>query len=87
MDIAKAKEIIRSLADGRDPATGEQFPPNSPYQQADTVRALFMALDAIDNAARRQANRPEGAPVWPIDGPEKLPALSYPAPMAPKRKP
>jgi hypothetical protein len=42
MDHDRAKEIIRSLADGRDPATGEQFPPDSPYQQAHTVRALFM---------------------------------------------
>lgn len=70
MKADRAKEIIRSLADGRDPATGEQFPPNSPYQQADTVRALFMAVDALDNAARRarrQALRPEGAPQRPID--------------------
>jgi len=70
MDPKRAQEILRSLADGRDPATGEQFPPNSPYQQAETVRALFMALDALDNAARRarrQANRPEGAPARPID--------------------
>jgi hypothetical protein len=70
MEIDRAKEIIRTLADGRDPATGEQFPPNSPYQQADTVRALFMAVDALDNSARRarrQALRPEGAPHRLID--------------------
>lgn len=47
MDIAQAKDIIRSLADGRDPATREQFPPNSPHQQADTVRALFMTQEAL----------------------------------------
>lgn len=64
MDPDRAKEIIRTLADGRDPVTGAQFPPNSPYQQADTVRALFMAVDALDNAARRarsQAARSERA--------------------------
>jgi hypothetical protein len=68
MEIDRAKEIIRTLADGRDPATGEQFPPNSPYQQADTVRALFMAVDALDNSARRarrQALRPGGVPGSP----------------------
>lgn len=66
MDHDRAKDILRSLADGRNPATGEQFPPNSPYQQADTVRALFMAVDAIDNSARRarrQAMRQECAAV------------------------
>jgi hypothetical protein len=70
METPKAAEIIRALADGRDPVTGEQFPPNSPYQQADTVRALFLAVDALDNSARRarrQALRPEGAPQRPID--------------------
>ena len=70
MDPNRAKDILKSLADGRDPATGEQFPPNSPYQQADTVRALFMAVDALDNSARRarrQTLRPEGAPQRPID--------------------
>ena len=68
MEIARAKEIVKALADGRDPATGEPFPPGSPYQQADTVRALYLALDALDNAARRaqrQANRPQGAPGSP----------------------
>ena len=49
MEHDRAKEILRTLADGRDPATGEQFPPNSPYQRADTVRALCMAVDALDN--------------------------------------
>jgi len=70
MEVSRAKEVLRSLADGRDPTTGEQFPANSPYQQADTVRALFMAVDALDNSARRarrQTLRPEGAPQRPID--------------------
>ncbi len=70
MELDRAREILRSLADGRDPATGEQFPPSSPYQQADTVRALYMALEALDAAtrrARRQTNRPEGASAKPVD--------------------
>ena len=33
MEPDRAKDIIRSLADGRDPATGEPFPPDSPYQR------------------------------------------------------
>ncbi len=55
LELDQAKTIIRSLADGRDPATGEQFPPSSPYQQADTVRALFTALEALEGPS----NKPE----------------------------
>lgn len=58
METPRAVEIIRSLADGRDPATGELFPPGSPYQQADTVRALFMALEALERRSRVRADRP-----------------------------
>lgn len=50
MEHGRAKEIIRRLADGRDPATGDLFPPNSPYQQADTVRALYVALGGLSSA-------------------------------------
>ena len=57
METPKAAEIIRALADGRDPATGEPFPPGSPYQQADTVRALFVALEAMERRSRSRADR------------------------------
>ena len=43
MDIDQATELIRKLADGVDPTTGERLPPSSVYQQADTVRALHLA--------------------------------------------
>jgi hypothetical protein len=33
-----AAEILQQLADGVNPYTGERFTPDSPYQQADTVR-------------------------------------------------
>jgi len=61
METDRAIEIIFSLADGRDPATGEQFPPNSPYQQADTVRALYAALEALSSYAS-SALAPQCAP-------------------------
>ena len=32
MDDGEAVEIIKALADGVDPFTGEVFPPESPYQ-------------------------------------------------------
>ena len=37
MDIDRAIELVRKLANGVDPATGERSPPGSPYQQADTI--------------------------------------------------
>ncbi len=60
MDLANAIEIIRALADGRDPATGQPFLPDSPYQQTDTVRALFTALEALEQCPRRRE-------AWPVD--------------------
>jgi len=57
MEPSRAKEILQRLADGRDPATGEQLPPNNPYQQADTVRALYLALETLEKGGRRREAR------------------------------
>ncbi len=40
MNTSEALGVVRSLANGVDPASGEIFAPDSPYQRADTVRAL-----------------------------------------------
>ncbi len=50
MQLNRAKEIIQALADGVDPYTGEYFPADGPYQRADTVRALHVALEVIEKA-------------------------------------
>ena len=47
MEPDRAIEIVRSLADGVDPYSGERFASDSPYQQADTVRALHLALEGL----------------------------------------
>jgi hypothetical protein len=57
MDTSKALEIVRALADGTDPYTGEVYPPESPYQNAETVRALFTAIDALERAERRKKRK------------------------------
>ena len=44
MDRERAFEIVRSLAEGVDPVTGEIFPSDSPYSQAEVVRALYWFL-------------------------------------------
>lgn len=40
-------EVLEQLAAGVDPATGEVFPPDSPYQQAAVIRALYFALTEL----------------------------------------
>ncbi|WP_416150319.1 hypothetical protein ACM26V_04880 [Salipaludibacillus sp. HK11] len=59
MEIKKAIEIISLLADGIDPQTGEVFPQESTYQNPDTVRSLFLAVEGlklIDIRDKRQKN-------------------------------
>ena len=48
MEKAAALKILQQLADGTDPHTGKAFGADSPYQHPDTVRALFVALRALD---------------------------------------
>jgi hypothetical protein len=64
MDNTKVLEIIKMLADGIDPNTGEIFPPDSPYQNVNIVRALHNAEEALKRVAKidgRKKNLPERA--------------------------
>ena len=64
MDDKKAIEIIKMLADGIDPTTGELFPADSPYQNVDIVRALHTAEEALKRVLKidnRVRNLPERA--------------------------
>jgi len=67
MERDKALGILKALADGIDPRTGEPFPVDSPYQDSDTVRALYYAVQTLENPARTgersapQKNQPENA--------------------------
>lgn len=54
MEMQKAQQILQAMADGVDPFTGEALPATSPYQQADTVRALHLALLAMNAETARQ---------------------------------
>ena len=47
MDQDKAVHILKALTEGVDPHSGEAFGADSPYQQADVVRALYIALTAL----------------------------------------
>lgn len=52
MDHAQALAIVRSLANGIDPESGEAFPEEGAYQRPQTVRALYAAVDALERAAQ-----------------------------------
>ncbi|MGH8585980.1 MAG: hypothetical protein ACREWE_07330 [Gammaproteobacteria bacterium] len=48
MNVDTALGILRALAVGTNPRTGEIFPPDSPYQHPDTVRALWFILSMLE---------------------------------------
>src|SRR4051812_19815432 len=61
MEAAQALAVIRSLANGVDPESGEVFPADSPYQRPLTVRALYEAAAALEKSEkfdRRKAQMP-----------------------------
>jgi len=51
MDHSKALDVLKLLSDGNDPETGKPFPPNSPYQRPDIIRALFHAVRVLESGA------------------------------------
>ena len=57
MNPSQALEVVRSLANGVDPQTGEVFDADSPYQRAQTTRALFAAADALEQRERADKRR------------------------------
>lgn len=76
MDASQALAVVRSLANGIDPATGEVFPAESAYQRPDVVRALYEATSALERqerSDRRKAEMPvkTGEP-WSEDEDRKL---------------
>ncbi|MFD1954825.1 hypothetical protein ACFSL6_11785 [Paenibacillus thailandensis] len=62
MDVGRAKTIIACLSDGIDPFTGELFDTDSPYQNPDVVRALYIALKGIERL-EQQEKRQKDLPV------------------------
>src|SRR5471032_1926568 len=59
MEKAAALKILQQLADGIDPHTGQAFGADSSYQHPDTVRALFVALRALDAPPAPAATAPK----------------------------
>jgi len=76
VELEKAISIIKALSDGIDPDTGEQYPADSPYQMPDTVRALNVAVLALEKQQKtnyRQKNLPSSAgKPWNDDEDQRL---------------
>ena len=45
MDIIRARQIVRLLAEGVDPLTGEVLSNESVYNKPDVIRALYTVLE------------------------------------------
>lgn len=48
MELSKALPVLRALADGVHPTTGEVFPEPSPYAELNTLHALCTAVGAVE---------------------------------------
>ena len=57
MEIQEAFKIVRALADGVGPKTGEVLSSESVYQNAQTARALNRALTALEYVEEKERNR------------------------------
>lgn len=69
MELQTARQIIDTLSRGVHPVTGEAMPPDSPYNEPDVIRALFVvsqALEAKPPRAQRALPANAGKP-WEAD--------------------
>ena len=57
MQIDAALPIVRALADGVNPVTGEAYPEHSPYAEPRTLRALFSAVEMMEKEVERARRR------------------------------
>jgi len=76
MNQTEALSVVRSLANGVDPETGEVFAADSVYQRAQTVRALYAAAEALEKSERferrKQQLPPKTGEPWSEDEDRKL---------------
>ena len=54
MELNESRNIVKTLAQGVHPTTGEVFSPDSPYNDPLVIRALFTVHDFV-----RQAKKPK----------------------------
>jgi hypothetical protein len=47
MELDESRNIVKTLAQGIHPATGEAFPTDSPYNDPEVIRALYAMLEFV----------------------------------------
>jgi len=57
MQHFEAVRILKSLVDGRDPASGKDLPSDTVIHQPQVIRALLVAQDSIDSVIARDKRR------------------------------
>src|SRR2546421_2002645 len=57
MHLDAALPIVRALADGVNPVTGEAYPETSPYAEPRALRALYSAVDLMQKEVDREKRR------------------------------
>lgn len=57
MQLEAALPIVRALADGINPVTGELYPDQSPYAEPRALRALYSAVDLMQKEIDREKKR------------------------------
>jgi hypothetical protein len=58
MESSEALRIVRALADGVNPVTGETLAAESIFQQPQTIRALERAVTALESRADTRDKKP-----------------------------
>jgi DNA-binding NarL/FixJ family response regulator len=76
MKAKKAADILRSLVQGIDPASGQEIAADSVLQRAPVLRALLVAISAIEQSVARETRRAAlpakvGTP-WTADEEQRL---------------
>src|SRR6266513_5001439 len=57
MQLDAALPIVRALADGVNPVTGEAYPETSPYAEPRALRALYSAVDLMARELEREKRK------------------------------
>ncbi|WP_296053742.1 hypothetical protein [uncultured Alteromonas sp.] len=76
MELSQAKEVIYTLSQGIDPASGEVLADNSCFNQPVIIRALFLAHEALEKSVKYQQRKsslpPNAGKPWPNEEDEQL---------------
>lgn len=62
MTIEHAKEILKALADGTNPVTGEILAKEDSCNQPDVIRALYTAVEHLNLSEQKSKNRNPNLP-------------------------